>query len=299
MSTCEQCSGPIEQLPRGRHRRFCLTCRPRDRKLGPARSKGDPSPSRWMTCVGCGGQMHRSRTSLPPGEATCLACRRAQPKEKRGYDKRSPCIDCAVPSYGQRCRPCADTAKVTAPKRIRSLDDYRTQRRMREQDAPGLSAHSRSLLLARWKRQGRRCGFCNDRPADTVDHVVPLVRGGTNYEGNLMPCCRSCNGSKSGLMVSEWRHKKRLPPMSIALAWGKVRPRRKPRSRRWAEPAPLFGLCEDCGAQHQRRSPVCGSCASERLRIQMRNAHRARVGIPIDAPIRPCARRVDTYVPVS
>lgn len=40
---------------------------------------------------------------------------------------------------------------------------------------------------------------------ETIDHVIPLVRGGTNYEGNLAPCCRVCNSSKGGLLVSEWK----------------------------------------------------------------------------------------------
>jgi 5-methylcytosine-specific restriction endonuclease McrA len=39
----------------------------------------------------------------------------------------------------------------------------------------------------------------------TIDHIVPLARGGTNYEGNLTPACRPCNSSKGTLLLVEWR----------------------------------------------------------------------------------------------
>ncbi|MBN20585.1 MAG: HNH endonuclease [Bdellovibrionaceae bacterium] len=30
----------------------------------------------------------------------------------------------------------------------------------------------------------------------TMDHVVPLARGGTSSKGNIVPCCRECNQKK-------------------------------------------------------------------------------------------------------
>lgn len=71
---------------------------------------------------------------------------------------------------------------------------------------PGLSGRKRSALLRRWKRQGRTCAYCPN-PAETVDHVVPLKRGGTNFEGNLTPACRRCNSRKGALLVVEFRLK--------------------------------------------------------------------------------------------
>jgi len=37
------------------------------------------------------------------------------------------------------------------------------------------------------------------------DHVVPLSRGGSHGEGNLVPACAPCNLSKGSLTVMEWR----------------------------------------------------------------------------------------------
>lgn len=39
------------------------------------------------------------------------------------------------------------------------------------------------------------CAYCG-APADTVDHIVPLSRGGTDDPSNLRSACRACNTRK-------------------------------------------------------------------------------------------------------
>jgi 5-methylcytosine-specific restriction enzyme A len=43
------------------------------------------------------------------------------------------------------------------------------------------------------------CHYCgkNFRPAElTMDHVVPIARGGTSTPGNIVAACRACNRGK-------------------------------------------------------------------------------------------------------
>lgn len=80
-------------------------------------------------------------------------------------------------------------------------------------------------------RSGNRCWYCGDNLAAgrheeydnrgalveywpildgyyerrTVDHVMPLSRGGSNELNNLVLACRSCNCRKGTLTVDEWR----------------------------------------------------------------------------------------------
>ena len=62
--------------------------------------------------------------------------------------------------------------------------------------------YTETQLQARIDFYGRRCYLCGcDWDAlssfdKTIDHVIPLSRGGTNWPANLRPACRSCNSSK-------------------------------------------------------------------------------------------------------
>lgn len=52
-----------------------------------------------------------------------------------------------------------------------------------------------------WQMQVNRgiCHYCGKKfpPSElTMDHVVPLARGGTSSKGNLVPACRECNRDK-------------------------------------------------------------------------------------------------------
>ena len=60
-----------------------------------------------------------------------------------------------------------------------------------------------------WKRrvahgQCHYCG-CSTPPRElTMDHVVPIVRGGASERGNVVPCCKECNSRKKDLLPLEW-----------------------------------------------------------------------------------------------
>ena len=59
-----------------------------------------------------------------------------------------------------------------------------------------------------WKRRIQRgvCGYCGKSfpPRDlTMDHVVPLARGGRSAKGNVVPSCKPCNTAKKLLTPAE------------------------------------------------------------------------------------------------
>ncbi len=49
-----------------------------------------------------------------------------------------------------------------------------------------------------------RCAYCPSE-GKTIDHVVPLARGGRDEISNLVPACKACNSSKGAKLLSEWR----------------------------------------------------------------------------------------------
>ena len=51
------------------------------------------------------------------------------------------------------------------------------------------------------------CYYCGRRVGRenlTMDHVVPLARGGRSSKGNLVPACKECNNRKKYLLPVEW-----------------------------------------------------------------------------------------------
>lgn len=61
-----------------------------------------------------------------------------------------------------------------------------------------------------WKRQlaRGRCYYCGKSfPSRrlTMDHIVPLARGGKSKKGNVVPACKDCNNKKKYLLPIEWK----------------------------------------------------------------------------------------------
>jgi 5-methylcytosine-specific restriction endonuclease McrA len=60
-----------------------------------------------------------------------------------------------------------------------------------------------------WKRRLAKgiCQYCK-RPTPpkelTMDHIVPVSRGGKSTKGNVVPCCKECNNAKKQLLPMEW-----------------------------------------------------------------------------------------------
>jgi len=60
-----------------------------------------------------------------------------------------------------------------------------------------------------WQRKVSKgiCYYCGrhvDPGELTMDHIVPLIRGGKSTKGNLVPACKDCNSKKKYLLPIEW-----------------------------------------------------------------------------------------------
>ncbi len=67
---------------------------------------------------------------------------------------------------------------------------------------------SRSGVL---DRDGRRCGYCGGRAA-TIDHVLPVSRGGQNTWDNTVAACDRCNQAKANRTPAEAKMVLRFVP---------------------------------------------------------------------------------------
>ena len=49
------------------------------------------------------------------------------------------------------------------------------------------------------------CIACGTTERVTIDHIIPIARGGTHSIGNLQSLCLKCNSSKNDRTMSEWK----------------------------------------------------------------------------------------------
>jgi 5-methylcytosine-specific restriction endonuclease McrA len=71
-------------------------------------------------------------------------------------------------------------------------------------------ARARELRGTGWWKQNLAHGVCYyccgrfTKDALTMDHVVPLARGGVSTKANCVVACKECNNKKRYLLPMEW-----------------------------------------------------------------------------------------------
>lgn len=79
-----------------------------------------------------------------------------------------------------------------------------------EEDIRRGRAKARELRKTQWWK--RRCAegtcyYCRRKvkPKDlTMDHIVPVIRGGRSTKSNVVPACKECNNRKKHMVPLEW-----------------------------------------------------------------------------------------------
>lgn len=71
-------------------------------------------------------------------------------------------------------------------------------------------AKAREMRKSRWWQQktaSGKCYYCQQTVTFkelTMDHLVPLTRGGRSTRDNLVPSCKECNNRKKNMLPLEW-----------------------------------------------------------------------------------------------
>jgi len=79
-----------------------------------------------------------------------------------------------------------------------------------EEDLKRTRHKARELRESQWWKRRLAKGVCHycGRPTPpkklTMDHIVPVSRGGKSTRGNVAPCCKECNTAKKQLLPMEW-----------------------------------------------------------------------------------------------
>lgn len=156
------------------------------------------------------------------GLRTCLVCGVEQPlsefKIVRGRPRRRECRSCRRPvlkpkpwSRANRLPPDVHLAhRRDSMRRYYKTEKGRANKQRKEQKRRAAAAGAvSSLTRIQWDKiqnaYGGRCAYCRcDLKRATMDHVVPVSRGGAHAAGNVVPACRSCNSKKCDRRWAPW-----------------------------------------------------------------------------------------------
>ena len=165
-------------------------------------------------CAGCGELFtpRRSDARTCPGSRYCRNVA-LWDRERAANIAARPFRACA--SCGADITAYRTDAEVCSPRcqgrvrKARNRERYavhqqaRTARQRTAQTGCGVP-------LAEWRRilhRARgRCFYCDRLAPLTMEHVIPLVRGGKHSIGNVVAACGPCNSSKNDFLLVEWRY---------------------------------------------------------------------------------------------
>lgn len=99
-----------------------------------------------------------------------------------------------------------DWQKRNPEKRRASIRNRQARKRQAE------GSHTAGEITAMLERQKWKCVACgvSIKEKRHIDHIIPLILGGTNYISNLQGLCPRCNQSKNGKHPDVWARERGL-----------------------------------------------------------------------------------------
>ena len=153
----------------------------------------------FKTCVTCGRtkfilEFHRVSKASDGHETRCKSCKRVV--RKLDYEKNKERYKQQASEY-IKSHPDKHLAYQRAtwrnnPEKYRAISRRNVHRRKVRK--------GESYTLAEWfalcERYDNRCLRCGEKKRLTVDHVIPISKGGANTIDNIQPLCFECNDLK-------------------------------------------------------------------------------------------------------
>lgn len=165
-------------------------------------------PSAALTCIRCGksGTVEAFKPQSAFRAGLCTECFRADRRQREANYRADPARDRSEKAreyrqqHAEHYREWQHQRYHDDPSRVVG---YNNARRARRQNAPAVARIRRQDIITRDHSTCYLCGKLLTPKHITLDHVVPLVRGGSHVPDNLRVACRSCNSRKRESLLSE------------------------------------------------------------------------------------------------
>lgn len=145
-------------------------------------------------CVGC-NEVKSVSEYYKNGKSIRSKCKDCDNKRKRTYSPKQQKVRNQQSSASKR-------------KRYKSDQEYRDKEkqrsRLREANKIEAGYHSLYDWFDCLEYFNNRCAYCGIKTGLTKDHIIPLVKEGSNAIHNIAPSCISCNCSKQDFEMLTW-----------------------------------------------------------------------------------------------
>ena len=149
-------------------------------------------------CLKCRGKARE-------GKATCSSCQEKETARLQKWKQEHP------DKVQQSSKRYYANNSEKERKRLKDWENENKERTLLARRLGKYRHKHRKLSAGRfsmkeWKSLvlsfGNKCLWCGKTNTElTIDHVVPLIKGGTNNIENLQPLCRVCNSKKHDKII--------------------------------------------------------------------------------------------------
>ena len=164
---------------------------------------------------------------------TCRKCKQAKSEKTFALNKNaksglsSRCRVCESERGKVRYRKIKEKVKIQANEyrknnyELRIEIERKSRAKNKEKHRPGKNARQsirnkiltskKYLILDKELRKiyDSHCFMCGSQEGQSIDHIIPISRGGTHSVGNIMTLCQRCNASKHARTITEWKHSRK------------------------------------------------------------------------------------------
>jgi 5-methylcytosine-specific restriction endonuclease McrA len=180
-----------------------------------------------MVCSKCGINYPRTKEFFIPckGYTDGLTrwCRKCSAKNRNKWRKENMFRENHTPAAIERRKRYKKSikGKVSANKYSKNHPEVEWRKgKMWRLKHPEQVAHSKrirrermngvlkTLTFNEWedilKNFEYECVYCGRKEKITLDHLVPITKGGDHTKDNVVPACLSCNASKNNKLLEDW-----------------------------------------------------------------------------------------------
>jgi len=141
-------------------------------------------------------------------QAACKACQNNRGKKRYSQIKeyaKKQATEYRNSNYQKRI-------EIERKSRLKNKEKYRMLRSERQSYRNYAINSRRFLILPKELKKiySSECFKCGSNKNQSLDHIVPISRGGSHSIGNIMTLCKNCNASKGNKYLVQWLYKKEV-----------------------------------------------------------------------------------------